>query len=53
MTKNCELFYEALKFLTELRDSDYIRLTDDELIAILDEYPAEVASPIYQLLGEK
>ena len=48
-----DLFYQVLQFLTELQDSNYIRMTDEELIDILDDYPAEIASPIYQLLGKR
>ncbi len=48
-----DLFYQTLQFLTELHDGNYIRIDDDELIDILDDYPAEIASPIYQLLGQR
>jgi hypothetical protein len=48
-----DLFYQTLQFLTELHDSNYLHITDEELIDILDEYPAEIASPIYQLLGQR
>jgi hypothetical protein len=47
------LFYHTLAFLTELRMGDYIHISDDELVGILDEYPADVASPIYRILGTK
>ena len=48
-----DLFYQVLQFLTELQDSNYLQMSDEELIDILDDYPAEVASPIYQLLGKR